>query len=259
MLEHLPVLDFQDREQLYQGQLLVKTAASNSLGNAVWNCLRDHFGEHPRQFQGPDFLSRLNHVRQILCGPEWRERCRQFLQAQGIPLEQFTLDRFRLRGVAPGAETIPAAAAAFYAHRDCWYANPQSQINLWLPLHDVDATNSFGFYPELFERPVENDSELFDYGQFKDEGGFQSPVATLVHPRWLAPQQPEPPYAVELKYGQFILFAASHLHRSLPNHSSGVRFSLDMRLVHREDEAAGIGAPNCDNRSRGNAARDYAW
>ena len=194
-------------------------------------------------------------MRQDLAEPAWRDRCRNFLLSLGINLEEFGLDRVRLRGLAPGAEAIPAAAAAFYAHRDCWYANPQSQINLWLPLHDVDSTNSFGFYPQFFTVPVENDSELFDYDQFCRSGGFQSTVQTLVYPCWLAEEQPTPPSAVDLKLGELLFFSASHLHRTLPNRSGQIRFSLDMRLVHRGDR----GAPNCDNRSRGDASADYTW
>lgn len=128
-----------------------------------------------------------------------------------------------------------------------------------MPLHDVSRQNSFGFYPDLFDQAVENDSELFDYGKFQSQGGFQSTVQTLAHPRWLAAPQPDPPYAVELQEGHLLLFSAAHLHRSLPNRSGRVRYSLDMRLVHRGDAAAGRGAPNRDNRSRGSAMVDYAW
>lgn len=253
------MLDCQQRRQLYGGKLIAQSDLPGCLAEAVWSQLQEHFGPEPREFGGTDFLARLNRLREELAQPDWRGRCREFLTKLGIPLEQFALDRFRLRGVAPGAERIPAAAAAFYAHRDVWYANPQNQINLWLPLHEVDRSNSFGFYPELFEQPVDNDSETFDYEQFQAGGGFQSTAQTLAHPRWLAAEQPEPPFAVELQRGQCLLFSAAHLHRSLPNHSGRIRFSLDMRLVHREEGEAGVGAPNCDNRSRGSVLPDYAW
>ncbi|MBX3168068.1 MAG: phytanoyl-CoA dioxygenase family protein [Candidatus Eremiobacteraeota bacterium] len=232
---------------------------AHTLAKAVGEQLNHTFGPEPRDFQGPDFLARLNSLRAELSGPSWREQCRDFLESLGIRLEEFALDRFRLRGLAPGADQIPAAAAAFYAHRDVWYANPQAQINLWMPLHEVSRQDSFGFYPDLFQTPVENDSEQFDYAKFQSEGGFQSTVQSLVHPRWLAPEQPEPPYAVELRQGELLLFSAAHLHRSLPNRSGRIRFSLDMRLVHRGDAAAGRGAPNCDNRSRGSVLSDYVW
>ncbi|MFN8606140.1 MAG: phytanoyl-CoA dioxygenase family protein [Vulcanimicrobiota bacterium] len=253
------MLSLAEREELYRGRLITGTVAQVSLGDEVWARIREEFGVEPRAYRGEDFLTRLNALRQRLCAPEWRERCRAFLTSLGLDPAQFLVDRFRLRGLAPGADTIPAAAAAFYAHRDCWYANPQNQINLWLPLHDVDGSNSFGFYPEFFERPVENDSERFEYHQFVSGGGFQSTVQDLVHPRWLTEPLPDPSYKVELRRGQFLLFSASHLHASLPNRSGCIRFSLDLRLVHLADRAAGLGAPGCDNRSRGDASIDYIW
>lgn len=253
------MLDTQERSQIYRGSFIVHSDLSGRLAEAVWQKVEDHFGSEPRDFRGDDFLPRLNRLREELALPIWRQQCREFLAELGIPLEEFAVDRFRLRGVTPGADQIPAAAAAFFAHRDTWYSNPQAQINLWMPLHAVDGSNSFGFYPELFDQPVENDSELFDYDQFQSGGGFQSTARALVHPRWLAAEQSEPPYAVELRKGQCLLFSAAHLHRSLPNRCGRIRFSLDMRLVHRGDHAAGLGAPNCDNRSRGSVLADYNW
>jgi len=253
------MLDRPERELLYGGRLVTHAVQDQVFAGSLWAQLQAHFGESPRDYRGSDFLARLQLVRQELSQAHWRSLCRDFLQSLGIDLAKFSLDRFRLRGVMPGAENIPAAAAAFYAHRDCWYANPQAQINLWMPLHDVDRLCSFGFYPELFEVAVENESCGFDYDDFVGHGGFQSTAKVPVHPHWTATEQPEPPYCVELKQGNLLLFSAAHLHRSLPNRSGRIRFSLDLRLVHLQDYAQGLGAPNCDNRSRGSALADYTW
>ena len=253
------MLDRPERELLYGGKLIAHEAPPPDFSGAIWEQLEAHFGDNPRDYQGTDFLPRLQQLRQELSRVHWRGPCRDFLQTLGIDLGQFALDRFRVRAVMPGAETIAAAAAAFYAHRDCWYANPQAQINLWMPLHDVDGLSSFGFYPELFAVPVENDSSDFDYADFVERGGFQSIARVPVHPHWTALEQPEPPYRVELEKGNLLLFSASHLHRSLPNRSGRIRFSLDLRLVHLEDHAQGRGAPNCDNHCRGSALADYTW
>lgn len=253
------MLDALQRESLYGGGLMTYPVTIPDFAGALWAQIQAHFGENPRDYQGADHFARLQQLRQELGLAHWRAQCREFLQASGIRLEEFALDRLRLRGVTPGAEKIPAAAAAFYAHRDCWYANPQAQINLWMPLHDVDAECSFGFYPELFAVAVENDSAAFDYQDFVGHGGFQSTAKVPVHPHWTAPEQPEPTHAVELKQGNLLLFSAAHLHRSLPNRSGRTRFSVDLRLVHRQDHARGLGAPNCDNRCRGSALADYTW
>lgn len=202
-------------------------------------------------------MQRLGALRESLSQPPWRQRSRDFLEGLNIPLGEFIIDRFRLRGVAPGAQHIAAATPAFYAHRDTWYANPQAQINVWMPLHEVTPENSFGFYPEWFARPADNDSARFDYAEFVAGGGFQN-TAQTVHPRWLG-ENPAPTRAITMPAGQLLLFAAAHLHRTLPNLTDQTRFSIDLRLVHRGDHQQGVGAPNVDNGSRGDAMSDYNW
>jgi len=283
-----------ERDELYRGALKVRKGGLDFVEDLA-SLLKRHFGENPRQPQ-PDHLQRLTAAREELASSCWRDRTRGWLsrlginglgrqdlgregsgsepsgmgepsgtgeradgEGSGVDGESFALDRIRLRGVTPGSHKVKAAEAAFYAHRDTWYANPQAQINLWLPLHDVDGSNSFTFYPDFFEKPVANDSENFDYNAFLQQGGFQKPNSPTVHPRWL--EQPSPPggQPVVLSVGTFLLFAASHLHATLPNLGDQVRFSIDLRLVHRADHKMGRGAPNVDNRSQGSAIQDYVW
>jgi len=249
------------RQRLYDGDRIVEpaTGSSRALVERLGALLKTCFGANPRQ-AGPDFFARLTQMRAQLKEDWLRQQCRQIVEEAGFPLEQMALDQLRLRGVAPGSDQLPAAQAAFYAHRDTWYANPQSQINLWIPLHEVDASNSFAFYPGYFNQPVQNDSQDFEYEVFAGKGGFQSPgAATRAHfPRALQAIS-EPGQAVEMKAAELLWFSASHLHQTLPNRSQQVRFSVDLRLVHRGDEARGLGAPNVDNRSRGSALEDYTW
>jgi hypothetical protein len=251
------VLDREERERLYQGALLEKAAGPVFL-DQLNTAVADELGEHPRRSPEGDFLAPLTRLRERLSQPPWRQWSRDFLSGLGIRVEEFAIDRFRLRGVAPGIHHLPAAAAAFYAHRDTWFANPQSQINLWMPLHDVDEQDSFGFYPQFFDQAVANDSDQFDYADFVRQGGFQNPQSRLYHPRWLETNPPSD-QPVQLQAGQLLLFAASHLHVTRPNVSSQIRFSVDVRLVHRQDHEHGRGAPNVDNRSRGCAVVDYTW
>lgn len=248
-------------QRLYDGEIVTQgvTSSSQSLVKRLGALLERCFGPEPRE-PGADFFERLTQVRSLLDQDWLRQLCRQLVEEAGFPGQQMALDRLRLRGVAPGSHRLAAAKAAFYAHRDTWYANPQSQINLWIPLHEVDASNSFAFYPGYFSQPMENDSELFDYGVFAGKGGFQSPrAAARAHfPRALQ-EIAEPAQAVELKAGERLWFAAAHLHQTLPNDSDKVRFSVDLRMVHRGHHLAGRGAPNVDNRARGSALEDYTW
>jgi hypothetical protein len=44
-----------------------------------------------------------------------------------------------------------------------------------------------------------------------------------------------------------IIFSGAHLHGTVPNRSGQTRFSVDFRLMHIDDLAAGRGAINVDN------------
>jgi hypothetical protein len=57
--------------------------------------------------------------------------------------------------------------------------------------------------------------------------------------------------------GDIVLFSGAHFHQTKNNTTGRTRFSLDFRTVDLEDHAAGVGAPNADNRSTGDATRDY--
>ncbi len=57
--------------------------------------------------------------------------------------------------------------------------------------------------------------------------------------------------------GGIILFSGAQLHSSVPNTSSRTRFSIDLRTIHIEDAAGGIGAPNIDSECTGTTMGDY--
>ena len=162
------------------------------------------------------------------------------------------LGRPRLRVVFPDGHHVAAARAAYDAHRDTWFANPQTQINVWLPLLDVDEASSFGFHPGRFATAVANTSSEFDYEAWSRAGGFQGPHTPQkpVHPTVTQALGPATRFA--LPADALLLFSASHLHGTLPV-GGAARLSLDFRAVFADR----VGAPNVDNRSTGDAAVDY--
>ena len=247
-------------DALYQGQLRTTPAseASLALAQAADQLIVRHLGESPRQAR-PEFLTRLTAARAELSQGILATLCRNLLAEQGLEPKFLAIDQPRLRGVVPGSQLLEAARPAFYTHRDTWYANPQAQINLWMPLHSVDVANSFALFPQCFARPMANDSDQFDYDQFRHTG-FQNPSgsARAHYPRCLEEPQ-EPPLPVVLERAQLLWFSAAHLHQTLPNQTHQIRFSLDLRVVHRPDHEGGRGAPNVDNRSRGSTLEDYRW
>ena len=212
----------------------------------------------------PDLLyARLTQARALLAKSE-RVACatRSLLAALGAgPWAPVAWDRARLRAVAPGAHRWPQAKAAYGAHRDTWYANPACQLNLWVPLHDVERLDCFGFYPDCFGRFIPNDSGCFNYDEFARQVGFQG------SPKVSAPVFPTPdrealsslgsPERFTLGRAQVLMFSAAHLHQTLPHDLASTRFSLDLRVVWRPHQRAGLGAPDLDNASTGDASRDY--
>jgi len=243
------------RPQIYQGQLLFRPAcrASAALRDRISLIIAE--GGPVRAGDGsgsqPGFFERLIELRKIVAELSVAE----FLTGIGLTARDYRWDCLRLRAVSPGGHLIPAAANAYTAHRDTWYANPQCQINLWMPLHDVTPADSFGFYADYLTRPVANDSEQFDYADLVRQGGFGART-TAVYPKLLE-ALPVGPEAFELESAGLLFFSAAHLHQTLPNRTERTRFSVDLRLVHVEDHAAGLGTPNVDNRSRGEALADY--
>ncbi|HEY8190463.1 MAG TPA: hypothetical protein VIF12_07235, partial [Micavibrio sp.] len=147
-------------------------------------------------------------------------------------------------------------------HRDTWLANPQCQINWWMPLHDVCDTDSFGFFPAYFDTPVENSSGGFNYDEWMEKVGFNNISAN-------AAQAAQYPIVLKddcglnqasrftCRKGEVILFSGAHLHSTMPNTSGQTRFSVDFRIAHMGDHESGKGAPNIDNRSTGEFIRDF--
>lgn len=177
----------------------------------------------------------------------------------GAAGDDIICDVLRLRVMAEGAAQKPLPPQALAAHRDCWYANPQAQINVWVPIFDVTPGRSFAFYPHYFDRPIANTSGNFDYDAWAENVGFQSAKAHDASAYPLPTQEIRDPAgaAFAAAAGARVVFAASHLHQTQANATGLSRFSIDFRLVSRPDMAAGRGAPNVDNASRGRAEKDY--
>ena len=177
--------------------------------------------------------------------------------ALGFSRESLAFDAPRLRVVTPKAHERPAAARAYYMHRDTWYGSPASQVNVWVPLFDVDERDSFAIWPAALGAHVENDSAAFDYERFTARGGFQSAgIIDAAYPRALA-TPPGNPFRIRARANEIIAFAAAHLHATTPNETDATRLSVDVRFVDLGDHARGEGAPDDDNASRGSALVDY--
>jgi hypothetical protein len=253
---------------LYDGAVFkcAATAETQALVADVRAMLEEAFGPDVQSVHArltfDDMKQSLADIRAALeRGPVYADACRRILAALGLP--EMRLDALRLRCVMHNGHESPAAERAYAAHRDTWFGNPEAQINLWLPVFDVTAAETFTFYPAYFNAPIENSSGGFDYDVWMNKVGWQGAktvrqAVEIDYPKVLEEIRDDKAFAFDARAGEVIVFSASHLHRTVRNSSGRTRFSLDFRAVHMPDHLAGRGAPNVDNASRPDALRDYA-
>jgi hypothetical protein len=261
------------RQALYRGSIfhLPRTASSQRLVAAALEELRTEFADigPPREAQfkisDEEMFRRAGRLRKKLyTGPEFQSSVREILAECTFDPREIAFDPIRLRVVTHRGFENEKAAPIYVAHRDTWYANPQGQVTWWIPLHDVTQEETFVFFPDFFERPVPNNSELFDYDAWTRDGpslriGWQNPDAgtTALYPGFHDAAQAARKLAISCQAGDIVLFCGAHLHQTVKNTTGCTRFSVDFRTVHLGDHAQGIGAPNVDNRSTGSAVREW--
>ena len=166
----------------------------------------------------------------------------------------------RLRSAYPTTYLTSGIAYAFHPHRDTWYSAPMCQINWWLPITEIMPQNCLGFYFEYFDRPLRNNSGIYNYGEWNRT----SRVEAAKHVKSDTREQPKPQENIEIDSikiicppGGLILFSGAHLHETVPNTSGVARYSIDFRTVHHEDAVAHLGATNVDSRCTGTTMNDY--
>ena len=268
----LPTPPHDLRLSIYEGDIFMfpPTAPSTNLAHAVNDMLTEAFGGRDVRTRAQALPNELlfcevGKIRRTLyLDPAFQQHVRAVIGALGFDPDECAFDPLRLRVITSEGVTNPSAQAVYYPHRDTWYGHPQSIITWWIPLDDLTAEETFVFYPEHFDRPVPNDSEVFDYDQWVSRGwdlkiGWQDVEAgrAAKYPGALSPADQNLGLGFDCKLGQNLLFSGAHFHQTRPQWTGRTRFSLDFRIVHLPDDRSGLGAPNVDNRSRGSALPDY--
>lgn len=183
------------------------------------------------------------------------------LEEWNLDPKDIYVDLFRLRCVPNGFHLLEGAESVQYIHRDSWYANPENQINLWIPITKVELGSGFSLYPSYFKKPILNNSSLFLYDHWKETGGFQT---SSTHPRLREKIFPKPlekvsdphPISVFGDFGDYFIFASHHLHGTSDNTQGYSRFSLEVRFVLGEHVKHHLGPKNWDNGSQGTTLYD---
>jgi hypothetical protein len=252
------------RQKLYQGDCFLLSASdtSNAFVHDVLQIIKETYqtenitGLH--SMKNEVLMGKLSTIRKYLRqNPLILEYQSALLKELNWDPVEFLIDRPRLRMVTPQMHTINAARPAFYAHRDTWYANPEEQINMWIPLDRYQEQETFTFYGSYFRQAIENDSKNFDYQLWKKEIGFQAiNTKSSIYPRALK-NLPTAEDTFSCQKGQRLLFSAQHLHRTLENLGNRTRLSIDFRVVNKVDFEKKYGPENQDNSCRGSVLDEY--
>jgi hypothetical protein len=201
-------------------------------------------------------LQRMHRLREeIKNKPEYLDLLLPVWTELGFDLKEIYLDAIRIRCVPDKFHENQNAASVGYIHRDPWYANPQCQLNFWIPIFPVGQGSGFRIYPTYFDMGIKNNSNTFNYPEWLELGGFQSMASNhlkqQVFPAPLNSPVEDCPIDIFGDVGEMILFCSHHLHGTSPNTSGKSRFTLEVRFVlqsHLEDR---LGPKKIDNDSQG--------
>ena len=197
---------------------------------------------------------------QFIHHPRVKGLVTEMLAEFGCDLNETYFDVPRLRVVTHDRYLTSGVGYVLHPHRDTWYSAPMCQVHWWLPIYAIEAENSLAFHPKYWDRPVENDSHLFNYYDWNRERRSATQHVKndpRFQPHAQGPIETEPELRFVCDAGGAILFSAAHLHSTVPNVSGVTRFSMDFRTVHLGDLAAHRGAPNLDSAPQGTTLRDF--
>jgi len=257
------------RDRLFHGQLFVygPTPASLALVEHARMMLEEAFGERDpltAQFDMPveDYVAICAPLKPaFIHNDRTKELVRKVVADLGADLEQTYIDVPRLRMVTSDAYLTSGVGYAHHPHRDTWYSAPMAQLNWWLPIYDIESESSMAFHPPYWDRPVKNGSRDFNYYEWNSVGRRDAAKQITADTR----KQPKPEEELELDpqvraimpAGGMVIFAAAHMHSTVPNTSGRSRYSIDFRTVNRVDLEQGNGAPNIDTECTGTSLRDF--
>lgn len=257
------------RISLFNGNLYLYNScpASIALADHAKTLIRQAFsGLDPQHAQFEmtvqEFIDRVAPLKaEFTNGMRTKELCQAFARELGCDPDQTYFDLPRLR-VIPANDFLTSGVSYNYAaHRDMWYGQPQELVNYWVPVFPVVGENSMSIFFDYFDKPVQNASVNYDYGDWvadhRPAAVNQGSTDARPHP---LPQQSidtRSEIRVAGSSGDVMIFSSNHLHASAPNTSGVTRFSYDLRTINVEDLRANRGPRNIDNQATGTTLGDF--
>ncbi len=200
---------------------------------------------HPRD----EFFRRASAAQaEFRADPAVARTVAETLEEIGLDARDLHRDTVELRIAPPVGSHGGGVRSHVGAHRDLWGVAITQQVNWWGPAWPLARRRTFAFYPEYWDRPLENTTATWSVRAYLDARNACPPGVAPPYPS--APQpvrDPEtPPRPVSLPVGDLLCFSSAHLHASVPNTTALTRFSVEWRTVRVPDVLAGRGSPNVD-------------
>lgn len=262
--------DEERRERLFKGEIFIfnPTTHSTALVEHARGMIEQAFGprdpEHAQyDMKVEDFAALLGRLKpSFIHHPTSKELVRGIMEDIGADPGRTYFDVPKMRSSTSDDYLTTGIALAFPPHRDTWYSAPHCQINWWMPIYPITPDNGMAFYPYYFDRPIRNNSEVYNYYKWNKTRATAHLHVGGENAARIAPEAQEPVgHVPDARYitapGGLILFSGAQLHASLPNRSGRTRFSIDFRTVNCDDVAAQRGAANVDSACTGTALRDF--
>ncbi len=224
--------------------------------------LQTRLSPHPpaeshRHFAGKALADVYTALRREFARLEKIQRLwRAVFEAVGLEPELTARDRFILRFQPPdlpgGQYPWARSTATLGFHRDTWGTNLYAQINWWAPVYPLDARRTFAIFPNLFDRPLSNNSAEFDISNVisRNRNAPKNVKGDDLVPHLLEDLDWSQGIPVLIAPGEVIAFSAQHAHAGIRNLTEFTRISLDTRTLRIPDHLAGRGACNVDGRAR---------
>jgi hypothetical protein len=262
--------DASRRERLYQGDIYVysSTGATRAFIRHARSMIKEAFGHldpETAQYEMAveDYAQLLGSLKpQFIHHPESSRLLAGVLDELGADCEHTFFEVPKMRSSTSDGYLTAGIAYAWHPHRDTWYSAPQSQINWWIPVYEIEESNAMAFHPEYWDRPMPNTSSGYNYYRWNVEHRGQH-VTRHIHadprplPRGDLAVDEAPDLRVICPPGGVVLFSAAQMHSSVENTSGRTRFSVDFRTVHEDDLRLGYGAPNLDSECSGTCLREF--
>ena len=260
----------QRREAIFAGDIFRSrpSAAWTALSDFARSVITKHFGRRnplraQHEISVEEFVATIGPLKTDFTNQlRTKELVRDVLRESGCDLEHTVFDVPRVRIVSSDDYLSSGVGYAYKAHRDTWYAAPQSQVNWWASLYDlVDASQSLIFYPGYFQRVCDNTSETFDYDDWQTNGRTaavsQVKQDTRNHPLPMTKLDERDELRLVMPADHYVQFSGGQLHATAPNTSGATRFSIDFRTIDLRDFNSARGANNVDSKSTGSTIVDF--